>query len=257
MSGSVLSSEVSPRERNLALLRLYNESTDAKVQKAALSELVLCNAPLVQSIAMRFRDRISSLSAFDMEDIVSLGTVGLIRAVKSFDFSYSTAFSTYAVPLIIGEIRRFLRDEGSIRVSREVKKKAYLLMAAREAFEKREGRAPTPDELAIESGEDVERIAFYLDAVASVSSLTAPLGGEDGVTLAEVLPDGADDIEVLCENLSLRDAVGGLCEEERRLIELRYKHGLSQAQTAVILGTSQVRVSRMEKRVFGKLREKL
>lgn len=256
MSG-VSGAEASPRERNLQLLRLYHGTDDARVQKEALEELVSCNAPLVQSIASRFSERVASLSGVDMEDIVALGTMGLLRAIRSFDFSYETAFSTYAVPLIIGEIRRFLRDEGSIRVSRDVKKKAYALMGIREAFEQREGRVPTVGELAAESGESAERIAFYLGAVSTVSSLAAPMGGDDGPTLAEVLCDSEGDIDVLCENLSLARAVGALADEERRLIELRYRHGLSQAQTAAILGTSQVRVSRMEKRIFAKLREKL
>lgn len=246
--------EVGLRERNLELLRLYAESEDEARKKEVLERLVICNAPLVQSIAARFSDRIASLSGVDMEDIVALGTMGLLRAVRSFDFSYACAFSTYAVPLIIGEIRRFLRDEGSVRVSREVKRRAYALIGLREELEKRLGREITVSELADESGESVERIAYYLGAVAPVSSFASPLGNDEGLTLGEVLCDTEDGIEGLCETLSLGDAIASLAPEERRLIGLRYTHGLSQAQTAEILGTSQVRISRMEKRIFARLK---
>ena len=245
---------------NLTLLHRYHESADEKERSAALAALAEQNAGLVRAVAARYRDRIRSHSGIEMEDLIQIGTIGMLKAVRSFDFSYETTFSTYAVPLIIGEIRRCLRDDGMVKVSRETKRRGYLVLQAKEAFCQREGREPTVGELAAESGEPADMLVFLLDAAGPVVSLSEPIAGEgeeEGFTLETVLADGDDAIERLTDRLTLREAVSGLCERDRMILRLRYDKQLSQQQTAAILGLSQVKISRTEKKIFAFLREKM
>ena len=247
-------------EDNLTLLRQYHTAQDAQEKAAALELLVDRNIGLVRAVAQRYRERIRMHSGIEMEDLIQIGTIGMLKAVRSFDFSYETTFSTYAVPLIIGEIRRCLRDDGMVKVSRDIKRRGYLVLQAKEAFLRREGREPTVGELSAACGEPEEQLVFLLDAAGPVASLSEPLGGGDGedvFTLETVLADEDDAIERLTDRLTLHAAVEKLSERDRMILRLRYEKSLSQQQTAAILGLSQVKISRTEKKIFAFLREQM
>ena len=257
---SAPTAESARHEENLALLRRYHASLDAQEQAECMACLVERNSALVRAVAGRFRDRIRGHSGIEMEDLYQIGTIGMIKAVRSFDFSYDTTFSTYAVPLIVGEIRHCLRDDGTVKVSRDIKRRGYLVLQAREEFMRREGREPTVRELSAASGEAEELLMFLLDATGPVASLSDPLGGDgddETFTLETMLADDDDEIERLTDRLTLRCAVDKLSERDRSILRLRYDRGLSQQQTAAILGLSQVKVSRTEKKIFAFLREQM
>ena len=176
--------------------------------------------------------------------------------MRGFDPAYGCQFSTYAVPKIAGEIRRFLRDDGAVKVSRTVKENAVTLKVARERLTQRLGREPTLSELSEETGMEAETIAAADTATASVASLQSETG-EDGMTLEGLLGDGGDMEGELVERVALRAAIEELPERERQVIFLRYYKNLTQERASRVLGVSQVQVSRLEKRAMGRLRELL
>ncbi len=236
------------REENTELLRLARDG-----DRDAMERLVECNMGLCRSIAARFRDR-----GVEYEDLVQLAAIGMIKAVRSFDFSYQTAFSTYAVPLIIGEIRRFLRDDGAIKVSRSAKRTGRDAMRRREEFLREHGREPRLNELAALCGVEGEELAFALEAVSPVRSLNEPIGnGEDGAQLGDLLADSDDGIAGAVDRIALSEAIRSLPPTQRRLIYLRYCRELSQAQTGQLLGMTQVKVSREEKKIMAALKKAL
>ncbi len=248
------------REDNLSLLRRYHAAEDTAERASMMERLVEANAGLVRAVAQRYRDRIRHHSGIEMEDLYQIGTIGMIKAIRSFDFSYETTFSTYAVPLIIGEIRRCLRDDGTVKVSRDIRRRGYLVLQAKETFVQREGRDPTVGELAAASGESEDMLVFLLDAAGPVMSLSDPLGGEseeESFTLETVLADDSDEIGHLTDRLTLLQAVKKLSPRDRTILRLRYEKQLSQQQTAAILGLSQVKISRTEKKIFAFLREEM
>lgn len=205
------------------------------------------NAGLVWSVVRRFTGR-----GVDAEDLYQLGCVGLLKAIDGFDEGFGTRFSTYAVPKISGEIRRFLRDDGAVKVSRGVKEQAAQIRAARNALEQRVGREPTLSELARETGLEVEEIVFAQTVTGPAESLQRE-SGEDGFSLELVLGDyGAE--EKMLESVSLRAAIERLPERERQVIALRFFHGMTQQNCARVLHVSQVQVSRLERRAIDKLR---
>jgi len=208
------------------------------------------NSGLIWSIARRFFGR-----GVDPEDLYQLGCVGFLKAIDGFDESYGTKFSTYAVPKISGEIRRFLRDDGTVKVSRGIKEQAAQIKNARVQLEQRLGREPSISELARETGFTPEEIAMAENATASVESINRELG-EDGFSLELVLADtGAE--EKLLESIALSQAIQRLPEREAMVIRLRYFHGLTQQRVAKVLGVSQVQVSRIEKKSLLLLRDLL
>ncbi len=210
-------------------------------------EIVEENAGLVWSVVRRFTGR-----GVDAEDLYQLGCVGLLKAIDGFDEGFGTRFSTYAVPKISGEIRRFLRDDGAVKVSRGVKEQAAQIRAARNALEQRVGREPTLSELARETGLEVEEIVFAQTVTGPAESLQRE-SGEDGFSLELVLGDyGAE--EKMLESVSLRAAIERLPERERQVIALRFFHGMTQQNCARVLHVSQVQVSRLERRAIDKLR---
>lgn len=249
------------QEENLLLLRQYHESANEEEKSRLLAVLAERNAGLVRSVAYRYRDRIAAGGGgVDFEDLIQIGSIGMLKAIRSFDFAYDTAFSTYAVPLIVGEIRRFLRDDGTVKVSRDIRRRGYLVMQAKEEFLHRMGREPTVSELAQAAGEPQEELIFLLDAAQPVRSLSEPMSGdghgeEDAFTLEHVLCAEENEIDRLTDSLSLRQAIAALPKGERDMLRLRYEKQLSQQQTAAILGITQVKVSRTEKKIFAKLRE--
>jgi len=246
---------------NLSLLHRYHEADTDAERAEALAALTEKNAGLVRSVAIRYKDRLSAHnSGMDMDDLIQIGTMGMIKAARSFDFSYETTFSTYAVPLIVGEIRRYLRDDGMIKVSRDLKRRASLVLRQKEAFVLQWGRDPTVGELADALGESPQSISMLLDAASPVASLSEPIvreGDDDGYTLEHVLCAEVDEIERLTDRLALRCATEKLSQTERQILRLRYEKQLSQQQTAALLGLSQVKVSRTEKKIFAFLRAEL
>jgi len=209
----------------------------------ARERLVIENSGLVWSIAKRYFGR-----GVDPDDLFQLGCLGFLKAIDGFDLEYGTQFSTYAVPKISGEIRRFLRDDGAVKVSRSIKERAAVIKIARQRLTGKLGREPTLTELANELDLTVQDIASAEMATACTESIQKE-SGDDGFTLEDVLTDGSQE-ESLIEQISLREAVAKLPEREKTVIDLRYYHGLTQDKTAKILGVSQVQVSRIEKKAL-------
>lgn len=216
--------------------------------KDAKEALVCQNSGLIWSVIRRFSGR-----GVEQDDLYQLGCLGFIKAVDGFDLQYGTQFSTYAVPKIAGEIRRFLRDDGAVKVSRSIKEQAMQIHTARNTLLHILGREPTIREISEQTGIGIEDIVCAEQAVSSVSSLNQT-SGVDGFTLEHTLTDTESEDKML-EKLVLRQAIRRLPTKEAAVIDLRYFHGLTQEQTARILSVSQVQVSRLEKKAIGHLRE--
>ena len=208
------------------------------------------NNGLIWSVVRRYYGR-----GVEPDDLYQLGCLGFLKAVRGFDPDYGTQFSTYAVPKIAGEIRRFLRDDGTVKVSRGLKEQSASVKAARGRLTARLNREPTLSELSAETGLSPEEIAMAETATAATESIYRETG-EEGFTLESVLTDTESE-ERMVEKIALRQAVKALPERERQVIALRYFHGLTQQRAASILGISQVQVSRVERKALGMLREKL
>ena len=219
--------------------------------ESALDEIVKSNMGLVRSIALRFRDR-----GTEYEDLVQIGSIGLMRAARSFDFSYGCMFSTYAVPLIIGEIRRFLRDDGMIKVSRSLKSQGAAAMRARENFISEQGRDPTVAELSQICGMTPDDLIASMEAVSPVHSLSETVG-DNSTSLENFIADNDNAIDSLTDNIALHEALSKLTKFQRQIVELRYFKELSQQKTGEILGITQVKVSREEKKILEILRKNL
>ena len=215
----------------------------------ALERLVTLNMGLVKSIALRFRDR-----GVEYDDLVQIGALGMLKAVKSFDFAYNTVFSTYAVPLIIGEIKRFLRDDGPIKVGRSIKRTSMEISKKREEYVKKYGREPRASELAELCSISVEELYIAYDAVSPIRSLDDPVGNGDSLTLGGTIADANNELDIATDRIALREAISNLEPLHREIITLRYYKNLSQQQTGDVLGISQVKVSREEKKIMSLLR---
>ena len=230
---------------------IYSELQLAKRgDKEAAQKLVEENSGLIWSIVRRFFGR-----GVEPDDLYQLGCVGFLKAIDGYDESFGTKFSTYAVPKISGEIRRFLRDDGAVKVSRGIKEQAAKIRQARIMLEQRIGREPTISELSRETGISPEDIAFAETATGPTDSFQRE-SGEDGFTLELILGDyGAE--EKLIEHVALMAAVEQLPERERQVIALRYFHGMTQQNCARVMHVSQVQISRLERRAMDILRDKL
>lgn len=213
----------------------------------ASEQLVMENAGLIWSVAKRFLGR-----GTEADDLYQLGCLGFLKAVEGFDLNYGTQFSTYAVPKISGEIRRFLRDDGAVKVSRTVKEQSASIKIARAALTTDLGREPSLTELSEKTGLTPEEIAFAEAATAATESIQRELG-EEGFALEQILTDTESE-EIMVERISLRQAIARLPEKEKTVIQLRYFHSLTQERVAKVLGVSQVQVSRIEKRAIQSLR---
>lgn len=222
--------------------------------KEARARLVEENTGLVWCVVKRFYNR-----GVEMEDLFQIGTIGLLKAIDKFDLNYDVKFSTYAVPMIAGEIKRFLRDDGMIRVSRSLKELSYKAYLCREKLQERFGREPSVTELAGELGVEPEELMAALDASSEVESLHKPIYQSDGqeVSLMDRLPWRAEPEEEVLDHLLLKELLGGLEKEERQLIYLRYFADRTQAQAGKELGISQVQVSRLEKKILKSMREQI
>ncbi len=215
--------------------------------REACEQAVLENNGLIWSIVRRYYGR-----GVDPDDLYQLGCLGFLKAVQGFDLSYGTCFSTYAVPKIAGEIRRFLRDDGAVKVGRSMREQAQTLYTARERLRQSLGREPALSELSEATGLAPEEIARTELATNAPESLQQEMA--DGLTLEGTLGTEAPE-EGLVERIALREAIDHLPEKERMTILLRYFKGMTQEQTARVLGVSQVQVSRLERRGLGHLRE--
>lgn len=233
------------------------EHTLALIEKAhggdkeARETLVEENMGLVYTIARRFGGR-----GHEPEDLVQIGSIGLLKAIDKFDTSFDVRFSTYAVPMISGEIKRFLRDDGMIKVSRSLKETAGKACMAREILEKRNGREPTLEEISVEIGAAREDIVLAMESAAEVESLHKTIYQGDGsaILLMDRLEERRNPNEELLNSMLLRGLLEGLPETERTLICLRYFEEKTQTEVAERLGISQVQVSRYEKKILRKLR---
>ena len=218
--------------------------------REASERLVTENAGLIWSVAKRFLGR-----GTEAEDLYQLGCLGFLKAVEGFDLEFGTQFSTYAVPKISGEIRRFLRDDGAIKVSRSLKERSAAVRSARSLLGSALGREPSLKELSDHLGLAPEDIAQAEAATREVESIHRECG-EEGFTLENILTDTESE-ERMLEKIALRQAIAELPEREKCVISLRYFHGLTQDRVAKVLDVSQVQVSRIEKKAIGMLREKI
>lgn len=216
--------------------------------KTAMEQLVTENAGLIWSVARRYLGR-----GVEADDLYQLGCLGFLKAVEGFDLEYGTQFSTYAVPKISGEIRRFLRDDGAVKVSRTIKEQATAIKIARNSLTHALGREPTVTEISRQTGLSPEDIALAENATAAMESIQRE-SGEDGFTLEDVLTDTQTE-ERLVEQITLRQSIEKLPERERTVIHLRYFHGLTQERVARVLSVSQVQISRIEKKALENLRQ--
>ena len=215
--------------------------------RTASEKLITENTGLIWSIARRYFGR-----GVEPDDLFQLGCVGFLKAVEGFDTAYGTQFSTYAVPKIAGEIRRFLRDDGAIKVSRSIKERAAAIKKARERLTGELGREPTVSELSQALDLSAEEIASAETATRAAESIQRQTG-EEGFSLEDVLcTDGME--EKLLERMTLQEALKHLGEKERMVIQLRYYHSLTQQRVSEIIGVSQVQVSRIEKKALQQLR---
>lgn len=226
----------------LELLRAAQEG-----DRDACEQAVIKNNGLIWSVVRRYYGR-----GVDPDDLYQLGCLGFLKAIQGFDFDYGTCFSTYAVPKIAGEIRRFLRDDGAVKVGRSLREQSQMLYGLRERLRHELGREPVLSELSEATGltpEEIAQIDLATDAPESLQQETI-----DGLTLEGVLGTEAPE-EALVERIALREAIDQLPEKERMTILLRYFKGLTQERTARVLGVSQVQVSRLERRGLKRLRE--
>ena len=233
-------------DETLALIQKSHEG-----DKEARDTLFEKNTGLIYSVAKRFLGR-----GVDMDDLFQIGSIGLLKAVDHFDLSFDVRFSTYAVPMIVGEIKRFLRDDGILKVSRSIKENQYKIYKVKEEMEKRLGREPDIGELSKEMNMPVEELAMTMEAAADVDSIykTVYQGEGTDLLLLDRIPEKEDCHQKLLNKIFLEEILGKLEPEERQLIGLRYFRDMTQMDVAGKMGISQVQVSRMEKRILKKLR---
>lgn len=226
-----------------------------KGDKAAKEKIVSDNTGLVWSIARRFMGR-----GYDLEEIYQIGCIGLLKAIERFDQEFQVKFSTYAVPLISGEIKRFLRDNGMIKVSRILKQNGYVISQAREKLSIIYGREATLEELCVETGFSSEEIVMATEANREIESIHQTVYGNDGneMLLMDKLEDDSKEIsEDLLNRIMVEQAMSGLDERQHKLIEMRYFQNKTQSEVAATLGLSQVQVSRLEKKLLNIMRNNI
>ncbi|MDF2938406.1 MAG: polymerase sigma70 [Paenibacillaceae bacterium] len=218
----------------------------------ARDTLVSCNIRLVWSVVQRFLNR-----GYEAEDLFQIGCIGLLKSVDKFDLSYDVKFSTYAVPMIIGEIQRFLRDDGTLKVSRSLKELANKVRKVKDELSKTIGRLPTIKEVADELGITPEEVVFAQEANKPPSSIHETVFENDGdpITLMDQIADETQ--EKWFEKLALNEAIGGLSERERLIVYLRYYRDQTQSEVASRLGISQVQVSRLEKKILQSIKNQI
>ena len=243
-----------------ARLPVLSEAEKSRLIKAARAgdrqarqEMVQGNLRLVLSVVQKFAGR-----GENMDDLFQVGCIGLIKAIDNFDPAQNVRFSTYGVPMIVGEVKRYLRDNNAVRVSRSMRDMAYHAMQAREALQKADGREPKLSEIAAKLGTSPENVALALESVREPTSLYEPVFSEDGDSFSMVdrLRDNADE-ESWISDIMFRDTVRALSPRERRIIALRYLSGKTQTQVAQMIGISQAQVSRLEKNALSHIKAQI
>ena len=234
-------------EQTLALIERIHQG-----DKEARDILFEKNMGLIYSVARRFAGR-----GVEMEDLFQIGSIGLLKAVDKFDPEFDVKFSTYAVPMIVGEIRRFLRDDGMLKVSRSIKENQYKIFKMRGELEARLGREPDMEELSRALEMPAEELAMTMESTANVESIYKTVYQGDGTELLLVdrLPEKEDSQRKVLDRIFLEEMLGKLNAQERKLICLRYFQDMTQTEVAKRMGISQVQVSRLEKRILGELRK--
>lgn len=233
-------------DRTLWLIECAHQG-DKRAREAAVEE----NMGLVMHVAKRYQGR-----GTEVEDLIQIGSIGLLKAVDYFDLKMEVKFSTYAVPMILGEIRRYLRDDGMLKVSRSLKNTAYQTARAREQLTSRLGREPTMEEIAEETGISREDMVMAMEASADLESLQSAVYQSDGneICLEDKVEDQKNAVEELVNHVLLESMVSQLEPEERQLIQMRYYEDMTQSQIAEKLQKTQVQISRMEKKILKKMR---
>lgn len=236
-------------EHTIALIKRSHEGDEK-----ARTQLVEENVGLIWCVVKRFYGR-----GTDPEDLFQIGSIGLLKAIDKFDLSYDVKFSTYAVPMISGEIKRFLRDDGMIKVSRSLKELAYKAYVLKEEMQERLNREPTIEELAENLQVDKEELAMALESGGEVESLHKPIYQKDGneIQLMDRLEEKEGQEEKILNHMLLKQLLEQLKKEERQLIYMRYFANKTQSEIGKTMGISQVQVSRLEKKILGYLREKI
>lgn len=231
-------------------LLLRSKEGDGKARE----ELIYGNLRLVLSIIQRFTGRKENL-----DDLFQVGCIGLCKAVDNFNVELDVKFSTYAVPMIIGEIRRYLRDNNSIRISRSVRDLAYKALQAREELTKEKNEEPTVDEISVRLGEKKEAVVHALEAIVEPISLYEPVftEGGDSIYVLDQISDSSSSDEIWLENIVLREAISHLTERERKIIYMRYYMNKTQMEIAAEIGISQAQVSRLEKAALKQMKTQM
>ncbi len=235
-------------DHTIALIRKSHDG-----DKEAREQLVEENIGLIWCVVRRFGGR-----GVEMEDLFQIGSIGLLKAIDKFDLDYDVKFSTYAVPMISGEIRRFLRDDGMIKVSRSLKELSYRSLKAGEKLTDRLGREPTMEELSEELGVEKEELVQAMEAGGEVDSLYRPIHQKEGseIRLLDKIEEKEKSEDKILDRMMLKELLETLNADERRLIWLRYFADRTQSDVGKIMGISQVQVSRMEKRIMENLRRR-
>ena len=216
---------------------------------AAMEEVINKNTGLVWSIVRKFTNR-----GFEADDLYQTGCIGLIKAVRNFDIAYDVQFSTYAVPMILGEIRRYMRDDGMIKVSRSLRQLSAKAHAVRELTEKTTGKEPTVKEIADKIGVETEELVMAMDATVPVKSINCPI--DDDREFGDTI-QGENVEDAVIDKMDISYAIGHLPSRERKIIILRYFSGKTQSQVADLIGISQVQVSRIEKKVLSQMKKQM
>lgn len=225
---------------------LIQKSKDG--DKDALDALIVENTPLVKSVVRRYSGK-----NVEYDDLMQLGSMGLLKAIKNFDENFNVRFSTYAVPMIAGEIKRFIRDDGAVKVSRALKLLAYKIGKFKDDFSKTNNREPTIDEISKEFNVDKEEVVFALDSTRYPLSLNDTQGDDEGAPLIDKI--GENTSNDLDDKIILKGVIKDLPEREKKIIILRYYRDKTQSEVAGIMGVSQVQISRIENKILSKIKE--
>ena len=236
-------------DKTRELLRLTKEGNEA-----AREQIILNNVGLIWSVVRRFTNR-----GYESEDLFQIGSIGLMKAVDKFDLSYDVKFSTYAVPMIIGEVRRYLRDNNTIRVSRSVRDLAYKALQTKERMSAERGCDATLEDVAREMGESLESVTSAIESIAAPVSLYDPVynDGGDSIYVMDQVKDDSNTDEVWLEDIALKEAMKKLSEREKKIISMRFYGGRTQTEIAEEIGISQAQVSRLEKGAIEHIRRQM
>ena len=240
------------------LPKLSNEEMDILMQKIksgdteAKKQFVIANLRLVLSVVQRFNTK-----NYNPDDLFQVGTVGLLKAINNFDTSLNVKFSTYAVPMIIGEIRRYMRDSTSMRVSRSIRDTAYQILKCRERWTKKYKKEPTLEEISTDLGISVKEVSFALDALQEPVSMFEPVykDGAETVRVMDQIGDSKNNQDEWIENFALKDALKKLSQREKQILIMRYYLGKTQIEVSNEIGISQAQVSRLEKEAIKSMRK--